>query len=137
MDKIIRRLNIRQLSAFCAVMEHGSISEAARILCISQPAVTKSIRLFEEELRIELFKRAGGRLYPSFEAQRLYPTAKKVFEIIAETAAVAQRLRNGQAGRLVIAAGFTLAAKFIPEAIREFHQRRPLVDASWRCRLSR
>lgn len=121
-------MNIRQLQAFCAVMEKGSISEAARALHISQPAVTKSIRFLEGVFQIELFKRTGGRIYPSIEAQKLYPTVKRIFEDLKAVDRLAEELRRGQAGRLRIAASFTLAAAFVPETIRAFHESRALVD---------
>ena len=109
-------------------MEKGSISEAARALHISQPAVTKSIRFLESVFQIELFKRSGGRIYPSIEAQKLYPTVKRVFEDLKAVDRLAEELRMGEAGRLRIAASFTLAAAFIPETIRAFHESRALVD---------
>src|SRR5690606_2595742 len=121
-------MNIRQLQAFCAVMEKGSISEAARALNISQPAVTKSIHFLESAFQIELFKRTGGRIYPSIEAQKLYPAVKRVFEDLRAVDRLADELRRGEAGQLRIAASFTLAAAFVPEAIRAFHESRALVD---------
>lgn len=121
-------MNVRQLQAFCAVMEKGGISEAARALCISQPAVTKSIRLLEQLLQIELFKRTAGKIYPSIEAQKLYPTAKRVFEDLMAVDRLVNELRTGHAGQLRIASSFALTAAFIPEAIQLFHKKRALID---------
>ena len=54
-------------------MTSRSITEAATQLCVSQPAVSKALRLMELELGITLFDRKRGHLQPSPEAQRLYP----------------------------------------------------------------
>lgn len=121
-------MNVRQLEAFCKVMETGSMSEAARILGVSQPAVSKSVRLLEQALQLRLFKRSGDRLYPSMEAQRLYPSAKRIFEEIQTTNELSKKLRAAEVGTLKIAATYAMTAAFIPEAIEAFHNHRPLVN---------
>jgi len=121
-------MNVRQLQAFCAVMEKGGVSEAARTLHISQPAVTKSIRLLEQLLQIELFKRAGGKIYPTVEAQKLYPVAKRVFEDLVDVDQLVGELRAGHAGQLHIASSFALTSAFMPDAIQLFHRKRTLTD---------
>ena len=50
-----RRLH--QLEAFRAVMQSGSVTRAAEMLSLSQPAVTKLLRALEEETRLALFDR--------------------------------------------------------------------------------
>ncbi|MBY4596919.1 LysR substrate-binding domain-containing protein [Ottowia caeni] len=121
-------MNIRQLRAFCHVMETGSMSESARKLAVSQPAISKSIRLLEEALELRLFKRSGDRLYPSMEAQRLYPSAKRIFDEIQSTGDLAKRLRSSEMGTVKVAATYAIAASLLTEAIQSFHQVRPLVD---------
>jgi len=121
-------MNVRQLQAFCAVMEKGGVSEAARALHISQPAVTKSIRLLEQLLQIELFKRAGGKIHPTIEAQKLYPTAKRVFEDLMGVKQLVSELRSGHTGQLRIASSYALTSAFIPEAIQAFHKKRAVTD---------
>lgn len=121
-------MNIRQLEAFCKVMETGSMSEAARSLGVSQPAISKSIRLLEQALRLTLFKRSGDRLYPSMEAQRLYPGAHKIFEELENTVELSRKLHAAEVGTLKIAATYAVTAAYIPESIAAFHHHRPLAD---------
>lgn len=59
------------MEAFHAVMAAGSVSAAARHLGISQPAVSRLLKQFEEELGFALFHRAKGKLSPTPEAHRL------------------------------------------------------------------
>jgi len=55
-------LNINQLKYFVVVANQESITKAANILYVSQPAVSKTIKQLEEELEIKLFDRTGRTL---------------------------------------------------------------------------
>ncbi|HEV7414691.1 MAG TPA: LysR family transcriptional regulator, partial [Tianweitania sediminis] len=61
-------MNVRQLEAFQATMETGSVSRAAECLGVSQPAVSKLLRAFSDSCGFGLFVRSGGRLVPTQEA---------------------------------------------------------------------
>ena len=50
-------MNFRQFEVFEAVMRTGSLSEAARALGVTQPAVSKSLRLTEQAAGFVLFRR--------------------------------------------------------------------------------
>ena len=54
-------------------MRTGSVSQAARALNLSQPAISKSLRLAEQAAGFVLFRRVRGRLFPSPEAETLLP----------------------------------------------------------------
>src|SRR5690606_27202621 len=114
-------MNVRQLEAFCRIMETGTMSEAARLLGVSQPAISKSIRLLEQTLKLPLFKRSGDRLYPSVEAQKLYPSARRIFDEIKSTEELSKQLRQADVGVLRVAATYALTIAYIPESIASFH----------------
>jgi DNA-binding transcriptional LysR family regulator len=67
-----RRLNLRQIEAFKAVIEHGTVSAAAAMLHVSQPAMSKLIAHLETDAALRLFDRAKGRLTPTEQGMRLY-----------------------------------------------------------------
>jgi LysR family cys regulon transcriptional activator len=55
-------MKLRQLQCLCAVVDAGfNISRAANVLHATQPAVSKQLRQFEEELGIDLLQRQAGR----------------------------------------------------------------------------
>lgn len=118
-------MNVRQLEVFSAVMRAGSISDAARALGVSQPAVTKSIRLLEEELGFVLFRRVGGKVFPGTAAETLLPEVTRIERDIEAVAELARRLREGQAGRLQVASVSSLAERILPKAIRLLRRERP------------
>lgn len=65
-------MNLNQLKAFNALMLIGSVSEAARNLHRTQPAVSAQIAGLESSLGMQLFERRGGRLHPVPEAYYLH-----------------------------------------------------------------
>lgn len=73
------RTSERQLEVFRAVMATGSISAAAKQLNVSQPGVSGIIRRMEDVLGVALFDRAGGRLVPTVEAQRIFAEVQRVY----------------------------------------------------------
>lgn len=81
----------QHIPAFHAVMVHGSLSAAARVLRLAQPTVRRHIEALEAELGTALFTRAANGLTPTAKAQRLLPIACAVLD---QTAAL---------GRLAIA----------------------------------
>jgi DNA-binding transcriptional LysR family regulator len=65
-------LSLRQIEVFHAVMLTGSLSEAGRMLFVTQPAVSRILASAENRLRYPLFERVKGRLHPTPEARRLF-----------------------------------------------------------------
>jgi hypothetical protein len=68
--RTLRRLNQHQLEVFNAIVSSGSITGAARLLHISQPAVSRSLSNLEREIGFALFKRDknGSRSRPKGRA---------------------------------------------------------------------
>ena len=62
---------LRQLEAFRAVMQSGSVSRAAQRMLLTQPAVTKLLRSLEDETGLPLFDRSRRHLQPTPEAVKL------------------------------------------------------------------
>lgn len=67
-------MNLRQIEVFQAVMYGGTTKNAARLLGITQPAVSTMVRQLEDRLGFSLFGRIGGRQPPTLEAKVLSKT---------------------------------------------------------------
>ena len=76
-------VSIRQLQAFREVMRSGSVSEAARILGRTQPAVSALIANLEAELQLSLFRRQKGRMEPTPEALFFAGEAEAILDRLA------------------------------------------------------
>src|SRR5262245_46507352 len=78
MDKPVDRL--RQLDCFRRVIEHGSISAAARALGVGQPAVSKQLRALEERLGVRLLERSTRGLEATPAGSGLYAGLPRLLE---------------------------------------------------------
>jgi DNA-binding transcriptional LysR family regulator len=118
-------LNVRHLAVFRAVVKTGSISAAARQLHVSQPAVTKSVRLFEDEIGLPLFFRANGRLQLTPEAEALMPEVERLFGNVQAIQHLADEIRDGFSGSVSIATVTTLSTSLVASAVEIFHRQHP------------
>src|SRR3546814_17373425 len=73
----------RMMEAFNAVMEAGSVSAAARCLGVSQPAVSRLLKQFEDDLGFPLFHRAQGKLKTGSAACRASACQSLYISVVA------------------------------------------------------
>jgi DNA-binding transcriptional LysR family regulator len=120
-------MNLRQLEVFHAIMQTGSVTAAARDLHVTQPAISNVLKHTEMQLGFKLFERIGGRLQPTPEAEDLMPDVNEIFGRIGTFRRFVQDMRDGRAGRVVLATSPTLVNAFLPRAVALFRQRNPAV----------
>ena len=123
-------INLRQVEVFYAVMRAGSITEAARVLNVTQPAVSVALKQLEARLRMKLFDRAGGRLQPTPEAKALMPDVAEIFARIRGVERLSQDLAGGVRGVFSIAAAHPLCDGFVAKAVATFVASRPGIQVS-------
>lgn len=120
-------VNLRHLEVFHAIMSSASLTEAARRLNVSQPAVSTMLKHMEAQLGLKLFERVAGRLHATPEADILFGDVDGIFARIATLRRMTSSLRDGRTGSLAIAATPTLADTLLPRAIARFRESRPNV----------
>ncbi|MBL8672153.1 MAG: LysR family transcriptional regulator [Alphaproteobacteria bacterium] len=123
-------INLKQLEAFRAFFLAGTVSGAASLLDVSQPAVSRLLAQLERGLNLALFDRGRGRLVPTPEAHLLYDAVERAFLSVDKIKQVAEDIRTASAGHLQIAALPALALGFVPRAIARFGQAHPGVSVS-------
>jgi DNA-binding transcriptional LysR family regulator len=123
-------MNHRQIEAFRAVVQLGSMTNAADLLGISQPAVSRLIRDLESHLGLRLFRREGNRLLPTHEALVLFEEVDLHYRGFARIQRVASDLRRQSAGSLRIAAPHSLATFFLTDVTSRFLAEQPSVGVS-------
>jgi DNA-binding transcriptional LysR family regulator len=120
-------MNLRQLEVFYAIMSAGSVTGAARLLKISQPAVSAVLKHTEQQLKLKLFERSAGRIQPTPEAAKLFSDASDIFLRLETLQRSIRHLRDGHSGQLVILGSQTLVNLFLPAAIGRFRRTSPEV----------
>lgn len=121
---------IRQIEAFNAVMELGSVTRAGEALYVSQPAVSKLIGAFEARCGFPLFLRQGGRLVPTPEARQVFVETQRLFSGADRVFHTVRAIRDRRRGEVSIAAFAAISAHLIPAAISPFLAARPDVHFS-------
>jgi DNA-binding transcriptional LysR family regulator len=125
-------VRLRHIEVFHAVMQAGTVSGAAHLLHISQPAVTKSLQQAEAQLGIALFERSKGKFVPTPEALRLFVEVDKLHTDLVAIRRLAASLVAGEAQSVRLAATPTLGMAVVPQAVTRWHKAVP----GARCRLS-
>ena len=114
-------MRLRHIEVFNAVMLTGSVSGAARLINVTQPAVSRILQHAELQLGFALFQRSKGRLTPTSEALTLYPHIERLFAQLDEVQRLAANLKTGgSAGELRILTVLALSYEILPHAIKLF-----------------
>lgn len=112
----------KQIDVFIRVVQLGSVTETALALGLSQPSVSKSLSLLEQQLGFPLFERVGGRMKPTAEASQVYDEALRMQQGIARFDRVVENVRRVGVGQLRVCATPALALNVLPKmapAVRE------------------
>ena len=112
-------MNIRQLEAFRATMESGSITGAAELLHVSQPSVSRLIADLERSVGFPLFLRVGRGLSATVEARRFYNAVDSMFVGVNRLEELAQTIRNTADGVVSVGVIPSLSQTVLPEAVAD------------------
>jgi DNA-binding transcriptional LysR family regulator len=125
------RINPRQVEAFRAMMLTGSVTEAAKLMAVTQPAVSRLLRDFQALLKMELFERRGSGLVPSAAATALYMEVERSFVGLERITTAAEEIRGRRTGTLRVAALPALSNGFLPRLTGQFLKERPNLNLAF------
>jgi len=112
-------MNTRQLRHFIAVMDMGSLAAAAEAVHLSPPALSRSLRALEDELRVPLFDRQDRRLRPTHFALAYAERARRIVFDEREGARMLGLMRAGQAGTLALGMGSSVALTLLAPMLQQ------------------
>ncbi len=115
--------SFRQIEAFRATMETGSVSAASRLLLISQPSLSRLISDLETELGFSLFIRHRRGMTPTEEARLFYRDVERSYLGLRELETAANEIRGFGRSRFFFGATPAVALEFVPSVIGEFNRR--------------
>jgi DNA-binding transcriptional LysR family regulator len=124
------RLNHRQLEAFRAMIETGSVTEAANQIAVTQPAASRLLSDLEHNIGFALFVREKKRLMPTPEALALFEEVETSFIGLERISEAAREIGSFRRGALHICGMPALSLGFLPEVVSKFCADRPDISVS-------
>jgi DNA-binding transcriptional LysR family regulator len=124
-------MDTRQLTAFCAVVDKRSFSQAAETLGVTQPAVSLQVRALEERLGRRLLDRSGRRVEPTEAGRLLYRSARRMLQLERQLVDELDQEETGELrGALAIGASTGPGAHLVPLLLCEFNREHPGVQVA-------
>ena len=125
-------MELRHLRYFCAVAEHGSFTNAARQLNVSQSGVSGQVRDLEKEIGVNLFRRKQREVTLTPEGSVFFREAREILIRADRAVGVAVRSSQGVSGTLTVGLCGPVTAAFLPKLIRNFRKQFPGVTLALR-----
>ncbi|MFZ9872254.1 MAG: LysR family transcriptional regulator [Steroidobacteraceae bacterium] len=110
-------MRLRYIEMFQAMLQAESVTGAARLLNISQPAATKLLQQAERQLGYPLFIRVMGRVRLTREGEVLRPKIERIADELAELQQLALNLKPSDSEMLRVVSTPTLANTLIPNVV--------------------
>ena len=118
-------MNLAAFEAFVKVMETGSISQAADLLFITQPAVTKRIHSLEEYFGVKLFESAGRGVKATHAAHSLLPKVKNWLNELGDIHHTLSHEQDQIQGKLKIGTSHHIGLHHLPCHLTQYVQQFP------------
>src|SRR6185312_15896307 len=109
-------MRLRYIELFHAVLNTGSLTGAAKLLNISQPAASKALQHAEHQLGFALFSRVRGRLQPTQEALLLRHRVEKIIQELHDLQRLTANIGRAESYPLRVTCTPTLAQALVPDA---------------------
>lgn len=129
-------MNLHHLSVFREVMRTGSMSEAAKNLGRTQPAISLALKSLEASLDITLFDRDTRNLKPVPEAYYLLAEADSLLGQMSRLQRTMKRIQVGEQGEVQLAVMPGVSTVLFPEFLSNYSQSRPDIGISLHTRSS-
>ncbi|MFI5486986.1 LysR family transcriptional regulator [Micromonospora echinaurantiaca] len=121
-------MQLHQLRYFVAVAEVRHFTQAADIVGITQPSLSKQIHALETDLGAPLFERVRGNISLTAAGEVLLPLAKRILADVDTATREVQELVGLRRGRVRLGATPSLATSLAPPVLRRFRDAHPTID---------
>ena len=120
MDRVGRRVKLRDLHIVLAVAEAGSMTRAAEALAVSYPVVSKTISELEQTLGVKLFDRSVSGVEPTHYGRALLKSGVAVFDEMRKGLQQIDFIKQPDAGDLRIGSSIVVDAGLLPAILERF-----------------
>ena len=118
-------MELRTLRYFLAVAREENMTEAANVLHVTQPTLSRQIADLERELGVELFERTNRSCMLTSDGMRLRQRAEEIVSLVEQTESELADRELGIAGSIRIGAGETQEVRTLLEAFASLHNEHP------------
>ncbi|QXO15922.1 MULTISPECIES: LysR family transcriptional regulator [Vibrio] len=123
-------MELRQLKHFVTAVEQGSISAAARVLNLAQPAISSSIKKLEQELKTPLFNRRDRGISLTKAGSEFVLHARQILRQADDAKLAMQAMEGLDQGQVDIAVPSMLGSYYFPPLLMAFRHQYPNIDMS-------
>jgi DNA-binding transcriptional LysR family regulator len=121
-------MEMHQVRYFLAVVRSGNFTRAAEECHVSQPSLTRAIKMLEGELGNDLFYRERPGVLLTELGQRMHPILKQCFESALRARSVANDIKKGERGSLKLALSHSVASGQIATYLAELRRSSGSID---------
>ncbi|WP_319533866.1 LysR family transcriptional regulator [uncultured Vibrio sp.] len=121
-------MELRQLKHFVAAAELGSISAAARLMNLAQPAISSSIKKLEQELKTPLFNRRDRGITLTVAGNEFLSHAKQILNQAEDAKLAMQAMEGLDQGLVDVAVPSMLGSYYFPPLVMAFRHQYPNID---------
>ena len=121
-------MDLRQLEMFRTVAEMSSFTKAGEKLHVSHSAVSRQVKLLEEELQVSLFARANRRVFLTEPGKALLTHAVTIFDDVTSAVRSVSQMSTKITDHIVLGTGTTMLNFFLPPVFEQFKARYSSVD---------
>jgi DNA-binding transcriptional LysR family regulator len=119
---------LQQLRILKAIATEQNFTKAAKLLYLSQPALSKQIRILEENLDMILINRENHKISLTENGQVFLQYAERILALCEESCRALIDLKNGERGNLIVGASQTIGTYLLPRVLALFAQRYPQIN---------
>ena len=126
-------MDIKILKYFLAVANEGTITKAAKKLCIAQPPLSRQLHQLEEELGVSLFIRGKRHIQLTSEGFFLKQQAEEIISLVQKTENELSKMKTNTHGTISIGVTETCGSSILSELIKEFSSKYPYIKYNVWC----
>ena len=119
---------LQQLRILKAIATERSFTKASKLLYLSQPTISKQIRILEENLDMVLINRENHKISLTENGQVFLQYAERILALCEESCRALIDLKNGERGNLIVGASQTIGTYLLPRVLALFAQRYPQIN---------
>jgi DNA-binding transcriptional LysR family regulator len=126
--KFMLPFTLQQLRILKAVATEKNFTRAGDLLYLSQPSLSKQIKILEKNLDIQLIDRENNKISLTENGKIFLQYAERILALCEESCRVIIDLKNGERGNLTVGASQTIGTYLMPRVLALFAQNYPQID---------